>query len=183
VPRYVLEEGITDFLVIVLELPHPKKEMRRELSLLFDLLGQKYNMSWIWPQARALRDEVKDNLKQRKAISPANFAISFQTPPGAGSSYGNCLSAESTTASSFKYSSPPSTAVQPSPISSISGYQGSIFQNISPNPTSEESRASEINPRCSKDQESTLLMNYLDHVFPLQFNFYVPPVMELGRGW
>jgi hypothetical protein len=26
-------------------------------------------------------------------------------------------------------------------------------------------------------------MNYLDNVFPLQFNCYVPPATELGRGW
>lgn len=31
--------------------------------------------------------------------------------------------------------------------------------------------------------EITLLMNYLDHVFPLQFSCYTPPVTELGRGW
>jgi hypothetical protein len=26
-------------------------------------------------------------------------------------------------------------------------------------------------------------MNYLDHVFHLQFSSYTPPVTELGRGW
>jgi hypothetical protein len=37
--------------------------------------------------------------------------------------------------------------------------------------------------RDPKECETTLLMNYLDHVFPLQFNCYTPPVTELGRGW
>lgn len=39
--------------------------------------------------------------------------------------------------------------------------------------------------RCgdAKEAETTLLMNYLDHVFPVQFNCYTPPVTELGRGW
>jgi hypothetical protein len=35
----------------------------------------------------------------------------------------------------------------------------------------------------SKEFETTLLMNYLDHVFPVQFNCYTPPVTSLGRGW
>lgn len=35
----------------------------------------------------------------------------------------------------------------------------------------------------AKEIETTLLMNYLDHVFPIQFNCYTPPVTELGRGW
>jgi hypothetical protein len=34
-----------------------------------------------------------------------------------------------------------------------------------------------------REFETTLLMNYLDNVFPLQFNCYVPPATELGRGW
>lgn len=33
------------------------------------------------------------------------------------------------------------------------------------------------------DAEPTLLMHYLDSVFPLQFTCYTPPVTELGRGW
>lgn len=34
-----------------------------------------------------------------------------------------------------------------------------------------------------KEFETTLLMNYLDNVFPVQFNCYTPPATELGRGW
>lgn len=31
--------------------------------------------------------------------------------------------------------------------------------------------------------EKSMLMNYLDHVFPKQFSCYVPQVLEMGRGW
>jgi hypothetical protein len=32
-------------------------------------------------------------------------------------------------------------------------------------------------------REASLLMHYLDHIFPLQFPFYKPSVSEGGRGW
>ena len=44
-------------------------------------------------------------------------------------------------------------------------------------------RSDDIPRRDPKEVETTLLMNYLDHVFPLQFSCYTPPVTELGRGW
>jgi hypothetical protein len=33
------------------------------------------------------------------------------------------------------------------------------------------------------EREASLLMQYLDHIFPLQFPFYKPSVSEGGRGW
>jgi hypothetical protein len=33
------------------------------------------------------------------------------------------------------------------------------------------------------EREASLLMHYLDHIFPLQFPFYKPSVSEGGRGW
>ena len=50
--------------------------------------------------------------------------------------------------------------------------------NINPNPSKSRRRYGD-----PKEFETTLLMNYLDHVFPIQFNCYTPPVTSLGRGW
>lgn len=116
----------------------------------------------------ALKEEVKENLKQRKALGPE---ISPLTP----TAYGSYLSPESITVSSFNYAFPPLTVVLPN--------QNSLLQDsLPPNPISGEVGSFDPNRR-RKDHESTLLMNYLDHVFPMQFNCYVPSVMELGRGW
>jgi hypothetical protein len=34
-----------------------------------------------------------------------------------------------------------------------------------------------------QDSQANLLMHYLDHVFPLQFQLYNPPISDGGRGW
>ena len=128
-----------------------------------------------------LKREVKENRKQRKALGPM---ISLPTSvSGSWSMYGSSPPTESTT-STLSCPSPPLAAVQSPPISFSPGYQDSVSY-VTHFPTStplEDCRASGINPK-RNDHESTLLMNYLDHVFPLQFNCYVPPVVELGRGW
>lgn len=33
------------------------------------------------------------------------------------------------------------------------------------------------------DDQASLFMHYLDHVFPLQFRFYQPSIWDGGRGW
>lgn len=38
-------------------------------------------------------------------------------------------------------------------------------------------------PIVSDDDQTSLLMHYLDHVFPLQFPFYQPSIWNGGRGW
>lgn len=39
------------------------------------------------------------------------------------------------------------------------------------------------NPLLDEDNETRLLMHYLDHVFSIQFRFYTPSVSAGGRGW
>ena len=44
--------------------------------------------------------------------------------------------------------------------------------------------ASRLSPSVSMDDdEASLLMHYLDHVFHLQFRFYQPSIWNGGRGW
>ena len=38
-------------------------------------------------------------------------------------------------------------------------------------------------PPAENEQDLTLIMNYLDNVFPLQFYFYQPQSADRGRGW
>ncbi|KAF2812002.1 uncharacterized protein BDZ99DRAFT_285148 [Mytilinidion resinicola] len=51
--------------------------------------------------------------------------------------------------------------------------------NLSPSQSSSQSSSLAY----SDDDEASLLMHYLDHVFLLQFPFYKPSIQEGGRGW
>jgi C6 transcription factor Pro1 len=129
-----------------------------------------------------LKREVKENLKQRKA---SGSVIPPPIPTGDFSSmYGGSWPSQSRTISNLSYLPPPPTAIQSCPTSLSPGYQDSVSDDPTfPIPAQAgDCGASDTNSK-SNDLESTLLMNYLDHVFPLQFNCYVPPVVELGRGW
>ncbi|KAG0648889.1 Pestheic acid cluster transcriptional regulator 3 [Hyphodiscus hymeniophilus] len=128
---------------------------------------------------RALRDEVKESLKQRKALwSAAKPPFSIPTPPSTTSPpYGSSTNAPPDL--NYIY---PQPAVELSPTSQNSGYRDSVPPDLVTSFLSGECTITD--PRARRtDHESTLLMNYLDQVFPLQFRFYVPSVIELGRGW
>ena len=126
-----------------------------------------------------LKQEVKKNLKERKALARTG---SSHRLPGPATTYATHLSAESTTVPNFNYASPASTAGETSHIFPSLKHQGSAHRAISQDLILGSGTTPSPNTH-SKDYESTLLMNYLDKVFPLQFDCYVPPIMELGRGW
>lgn len=118
--------------------------------------------------ANTLKDEIKENLKQKRALDTVVFS---QAP----TAYGHYLSPTSTTASSLDNASPASVFTP--------SYQELACKDpLPPNPIAGECGSFDLSRRC-EDHESILLMNYLDHVFPMQFNCYVPTVTELGRGW
>jgi hypothetical protein len=128
--------------------------------------------------AEELRGVIKRNLKEKRSLHsglPKQYVTttSFQygeRPLPSVSTFPTPHASNTTELSSrifpdshqFEYTSDvfPST-----PLRSDSHYQDGIPR------------------RDPKEVETTLLMNYLDHVFPLQFSCYTPPVTELGRGW
>jgi hypothetical protein len=127
-----------------------------------------------------LKRGIKENHKQRKALSPP---ISPPTSSGGGGGFqsGTSLSPESMTTSDLTYYCPPLTAVQPCP-QPLNPAEIEFRQQHSSLAKLHGLDAAELSQKY-KENESTLLMNYLDNVFPLQFNCYVPPIVELGRGW
>ncbi|KAF2491427.1 hypothetical protein BU16DRAFT_515793 [Lophium mytilinum] len=67
------------------------------------------------------------------------------------------------------------------PSTSLSG-TNTADGSSSPNDcTLSSSRSSSL--AYSDEDEASLLMHYLDHVFPLQFPFYKPSILDGGRGW
>ena len=127
-----------------------------------------------------LRRALREGLKRKKTLGALTSAVSSQTAHG--SIQPNSPSRSSTDAlDGVKigyYSSEMAAAVTTSPFS-LSPYPDSIGEASS----LPEGYDTLVSSEDLKGFEATMLMNYLDHVFPLQFNCYAPPVIELGRGW
>jgi hypothetical protein len=125
-------------------------------------------------EVERLKREVKENLKQKKALAQhPNGSVQYGIPSTASS--------ESMDLAQLSCYSPQMAPVMTSPIS-LQPHPDSTVQ--CPSYTQQEDYATLLAPcATTKDIEATMLMNYLDHVFPLQFNCYTPPVVELGRGW
>lgn len=71
----------------------------------------------------------------------------------------------------------------PAPAQTIKS-KGRVFHNVgidSPIPNPDPSLLGSL--IVSDDDQTSLLMHYLDHVFPLQFPFYQPSIWNGGRGW
>lgn len=118
-----------------------------------------------------LKRVVKENLKQKRSH--------FTAPP------------QNITPPSFQAYDTPTTARSsiPTPLDLVELSQiwlnpHHLDTSVSSPPSPPDGRHGlSATGRDAKEFETTLLMNYLDHVFPLQFNRYTPPVTELGRGW
>lgn len=118
-------------------------------------------------------DELKRTIKERqkqKRLSSARIPPQYATP----------ISPKNDVANNQRGPSPSVTAppvtIGPSDFRVNCYAIDSTGINSAPSPC--RSRYGE-----PKEFETTLLMNYLDHVFPIQFNCYTPPVTSLGRGW
>jgi hypothetical protein len=128
--------------------------------------------------AEELRGVIKRNLKEKRSLH-SGLPKQYVTTP------------------SFQYGERPLPSVStfPSPTASNStelssrippdSHQFENTSNALPTPplTSDSHYQDGIPRRDPKEIDTALLMNYLDHVFPLQFSCYTPPVTELGRGW
>jgi hypothetical protein len=110
----------------------------------------------------------------------------------------SALPTPSISATSFRYGESPLSLVAPIPTLShtaeslsqisLNPYHCDYISAASlPSPSSPPNSGSEsqhvVRTRNLKEVENSLLMNYLDYVFPLQFSSYTPLVTELGRGW
>jgi hypothetical protein len=82
---------------------------------------------------------------------------------------------------------PQTTSLSTTPSSTHSSSSQSSFSPYEPYiPNIDEvssSLLSSSSGRSPREVEATLLMQYLDYVFPRQFNCYTPPITALGRGW
>lgn len=131
--------------------------------------------------AETIRRAVKETTAEKKRIAMKRR----QSPPPPPPQQQQQQSNGSTTNAMDKdliYLGPPATTV-PYPIQTdrSGGWEGHVMNRVHPlivadPPPSDFSVAPEgIN--------TELLMHYLDHVFPLQFPLYKPPVVAGGRGW
>src|SRR5690349_21404916 len=58
------------------------------------------------------------------------------------------------------------------------------IQNVNINSLDFKTDSSQlVSHATADDDQASLLMHYLDHVFPLQFRFYQPSAWDGGRGW
>jgi hypothetical protein len=130
-------------------------------------------------EVEKLKRAVKESFQQKKAQMALSSVVSLQSP--------NCSVEDGTPSTPSTdpmggakngYCCPQVAMVKTSPIS-LNPYSDSIDHASS----STQDFATPAPSEDTKGVEATMLMNYLDHVFPLQFNCYTPPVLELGRGW
>ena len=130
-------------------------------------------------EVEKLKRAVKGSLQQKKALMALSSVFSVQSPTGS-LQYGtpSTPSTDSMGGAKNDYCSQQAATVKTSPIS-LNPYTDSIgYASIST-----QDCATTAPSEDTKGFEATMLMNYLDHVFPLQFNCYTPPAIELGRGW
>jgi C6 transcription factor Pro1 len=80
----------------------------------------------------------------------------------------------------------PKTEYRPGPAISFAtlsrnenfnGFEGTIPSSATPRPIDYSL------PQALKGREASLLMYYLDHIFPIKFRMYNPTAVEGGRGW
>ncbi len=134
-----------------------------------------------------LKRVIKENLKRKRSYSAAPQQ---NIPPPSPYTYDASFGIPSL------ISTPPIQSYDTIPAApssiAILPCEGNSFQlphypyqdtRVNSPPSPPNSHHKLINERDAKEFETTLLMNYLDHVFPLQFNCYTPPITELGRGW
>lgn len=122
---------------------------------------------------------IKENRKHKRTAS-SGIGLSYTTPPSTIQDGGS----DNSPAPVSSVETPP-----PPPLSSIrpDHFRFNPYCPLKagadslPSPPECGSELSKLHD--SKEFDTTLLMNYLDHVFPLQFNCYTPPATELGRGW
>lgn len=130
-------------------------------------------------EAERLKRAVRESLKQKKALMAVGAALSPQTPNGF---FQHGIPTPPSTEPNSDYYSSQDIAIKTCPLMcpiSVSPYVDSRSRDFSP--TEQEDCLAPV--PSAKDFEATMLMNYLDYVFPLQFNCYTPPIIELGRGW
>jgi len=120
-------------------------------------------------EVERLKQEVKESLKRRKYSG----AVTSQVPEDPTQ-----LGIDSNTL--LQYADRDVNAYCPPAESQILQQPSTESTALVPSLTSKTPLAE---TQSSEDFEATLLMNYLDHVFPAQFSCYTPPLVELGRGW
>ncbi|KAH8599223.1 fungal-specific transcription factor domain-containing protein [Bisporella sp. PMI_857] len=131
-----------------------------------------------------LQKAVKENLKKKRSYSTntpmhptakpdafyhahasQNSASSLLTPPPSNGALDHVLTPYGEYLFGMGYKEPSCLLESPEPDDVFTG------------------RSFHENHAASEEFEKTLLMNFIDAVFPLLFNCYTPPVPELGRGW
>ncbi len=80
-------------------------------------------------------------------------------------------------------SEPRDTSTGPDSTSNTGYYAGTPDQNISAPEAIRSNTVDNSSLVKSREHEATLLMHYLDRVFPLQYRFYRPSETDDGRGW
>jgi len=114
---------------------------------------------------------IKENLRKKRSYHPAP-ARRISAP---------LLQHEALPAGQTSLPTPPYTEASPSHLSfNPYGSDMPAYDSSSSSSPLDDPCSNEIS---RKEFQTTLLMHYLDHVFPLQFSCYTPPVTEMGRGW
>jgi hypothetical protein len=75
---------------------------------------------------------------------------------------------------------PGSSAIHDLASLNLPQFSGHVYEDKE-DEEAEEGRATP--PRVLADHRERLLMHFLDHVFPIEFPFYNPSIVDGGRGW
>ncbi|KAH8805306.1 fungal-specific transcription factor domain-containing protein [Xylogone sp. PMI_703] len=120
-----------------------------------------------------VRDAVREATSQKKRVAMQKRQLQLKSLQEDLNRFNSAVSLPSPTESHLL----PYANWNPSPGTPENHHIPNLIDGPPPNLNPEQSLS------YLKQNEATLLMHYLDTVFPLQFRFYDPSIEERGRGW